>query len=67
MVCLSFRPSVRPSVQAFSWNCILSFSLFFSEIWHGARVPCFVRCRTGFSGKNFFAPKIVKMGPKFAH
>ena len=40
-------------------------SLFFSKFWHGARIPWEVVCdRAGFLGKNFFAPKIGKMGQK---
>ena len=32
---VSVHPSVCPSVQAFSWNCIM----IFPEFWHGARDP----------------------------
>ena len=43
-------------------------SLVFSEIWHGARIPCeAVRDRAGFSGKFFLPPKLGKWtqnGPK---
>ena len=43
-------------------RCFLGVaSLVFSKIWHGARIPCEVGChRAGFSGKNFFAPKLGK-------
>ena len=63
--------SVRPSILLSDLLSCLSksfhgiVSLFFSKFWHGARIPCeVVRDRAGFLGKNFFAPKIGKMGQK---
>ena len=51
------RPSFRLSVRAFSWNCIISF---LSKFWQGVKNRYEVRGRAGFSGKDFFAPKIGK-------
>ena len=57
---------------SFCQSCHLSgyflgiVSLIFSKFWHGARIPCeVVLDRARFSGKNFFAPRIGKMGPKW--
>ena len=42
-------------------------SLVFSETEHGVRGPYLVvRDRAGFFKKNLFAPKMGKMGPKWA-
>ena len=58
-VCPSFRPSVCPGVFL-EW-----YHKFFSKFWHDARNPYeVVRDRAGFSRRNFFAPKIGKMGQK---
>ena len=55
-VCLSFCPSVCPSVQVFAWNYIISFF----------RITCeFVDDRARFYRKIFFPLKIGKMGPKW--
>ena len=53
-------PSCRPS---FLGIC----SLVFSETQHGVRGPCgVVRDRAGILGKNIFAPKMRKIGQKWA-
>ena len=59
MVCLSFCPSVR--------HFLGIISLDFSKFWHDARNPYEVVCdRARFFRKIFFAPKIGKVGQKWA-
>ena len=62
----SVLPSFRPSFRL-SGRFLGIVSSIFSKFWHGARIPFEVVCdRAGFSLKIFFAPKIRKMGPKWA-
>ena len=64
----SIRPSVCPSILLsfhLSGRFLGIVSLVFSKFQHGARNPYeIVHDRTGFSGTNFFAPKIGKMHQK---
>ena len=61
-VFLSFHPSVLP------FGGFLEIgSLVFSETQHAVRGPYLVVCdRVGFFLKNIFAPKMGKMGQKWA-
>ena len=66
----SVHPSVPPSFHpSFCLSrCFLGIeSLGFSKLWHDARNPYEVVCgRAAFSRKKYFAPKIGKIGQKWA-
>ena len=57
----SVRPSVLPSVQAFSWNCIINFFLKFGMVLEFHVKLCVPE--PDFLG-NFFCPKKWENGPK---
>ena len=55
---MPFCPSIRPSAQAFFWNCIISFFLKFGMVLETHEIA---RDRAGFYEKKFFfAPKLRK-------
>ena len=58
---LSIRPSINPSVQAFSWNCIISFFLNFGMVLETHMKLCVTEL--DFLEK-FFWPKCWENGPK---